>query len=70
MGRTRDTHVLGVDDYDAMILALKGLDDVPGVIAKATSCGVNCDEYTKMLEYTRQALEAMVKVWFPKGRPK
>lgn len=70
MAAKHQASVLTQSDYDQMMLALKNLDDVPGVIAKAETCGVNCEEYRKMLDYTKNALDQMIKTWFPKGRPK
>lgn len=62
--------VLDANDYDVIVSKLRELEDLPGVIGKAKACGINCDEYEQMHAYTKQALETILKTWFPKGRPR
>lgn len=70
MSKHREPEILNANDYDQLIAALRGLESVPAIMTKAKSCGVNCDEYEKMHNYSREAIEHLLKTWFPRGRPK
>ena len=63
-------NVLSNEDYDAMTAELKRLEDLPGVMAKAEKCGVDCTEYRKMADDAKARIELLLKTWFPKGRLK
>jgi hypothetical protein len=62
--------ILGESHYDALTASLDRLKQLPQVMEKAEKCGVNCDEYRKMLDFAGESLETIRKTWFPKGRPK
>lgn len=66
----RQREVLSAQDYDMITQALRGLDNVPDVIQRAEACGVDCKEYSRMLDYSRDALQQILDTWFPKGRPR
>lgn len=62
--------ILGEAHYDALTASLERLKQLPGVMAKAESCGIDCQEYRKMHEYAGESLEKIRQTFFPKGRPK
>lgn len=71
MAKSRNTpRVLSAEHYDSLSAALVRLRELDDVIPLAETCGVNCDEYKRMQEFAREAIERILSTWFPKGRPK
>lgn len=63
-------NVLNEQHYDSLQDAKSRLQQIKEVLPKARSCGVNCDEYTKMAQMAEETIAQLEMTWFPKGRPK
>jgi hypothetical protein len=70
MATKKPVEILTAQDYDTIQAALAGLNQVPEVMERAQSCGVDCAEYAKMHQFSEDALKHILKTWFPKGRPR
>lgn len=66
----REPIILTAEDYDQIQAELRHLEEIKPVMEKACKVGVNCDEYWLMHDQTKAWFENVLKVWFPKGRPK
>lgn len=71
MARARQTiEVLNEHHYDSLQDAKERLAMLKHLIPKAKQCGVNCDEYEKMMQMANETIDQLERTWFPKGRPK
>lgn len=70
MAAIKPIQVLDASDYDEIQAALTHISHMPGIMAKAKSCGVDCAEHERNFEWASNFLQNLLKTWFPKGRPK
>lgn len=69
MAKKREPVVLNDQHYDSIQDALARVEEIRVILPKATACGVNCDEYARIVDRAEEALKRIQSTWFPKGKP-
>lgn len=62
--------IFNATDYDTWQRELKALDAIEPTCDLADQCGHDTAQHRQMAQDARSALQQLISVWFPNGRPK